>query len=315
MEVHGGAGRVVAGVGAERRADWRAWGAADAGASGAGEGVDGGGDGVWAGSGGEPESEGWWAWPGQEPVEWPELGVEPEGGGVMGIEGGWLTWAGREPGPPNKVYQETNRHEGIVCHSMEGWWAGSYVELMRPERQASWMFSNLRDGRFVQHYPITASPWTSGNREANTRYWSVESEGLAGTPLNEMQVANMLRLVKEWELFTGRKAQRTEPGRTIWNHHEVAQKWSPNAGATACPSGRYDGFYAQLEAGPVIEEGEVTREEYEALKAEIAAARSEIRNLNDALVTGRFPLLQLAYTADLERVRRAVKVLVQEGVM
>ena len=55
---------------------------------------------------------------------------------------GWFDWAERVPGPANKLYADINTGAGIACHSMEGWYAGSLAELMKPERGASWMFSN-----------------------------------------------------------------------------------------------------------------------------------------------------------------------------
>lgn len=173
---------------------------------------------------------------------------ESKGGRRMSVgSDGWLDWTDHDyPGPPNKVYPHANTGLGIVCHSMEGWWAGSVRELLKPERQASWMFSNCQDGRMFQHYPVTASCWASGNRLANTTLWSVESEGMAGTPLNAAQVANMLRLTRDWEAHTGRKATRELAGKSLHEHCEVALWEMPNAGPTACPSHRYDGFFTAL---------------------------------------------------------------------
>ncbi len=168
----------------------------------------------------------------------------------MTIKDGWLSWAERVHGPANKVYAQPNAGEGLALHSAEGWYAGMLGELMKPERQASWMFSNLLDGRFIQHYPITASTWASGNIAANTRLWAVESEGFAGTPLNASQVANMVRLGTEWEEHTGLKLVRN-PDRnigTLWEHGEVWNWSQPNAGPTACPSNRYLPFYEAWEA-------------------------------------------------------------------
>jgi len=38
----------------------------------------------------------------------------------------------------------------------------------------------------------------------------------------------------------------TERGGNLWEHNEVATRWTPNAGPTACPSNRYDGVFAAL---------------------------------------------------------------------
>jgi len=172
---------------------------------------------------------------------------------------GWLSGCLRAPGPLNKMYPQPNAGEGICVHSVEGTYAGALGELMKPERQASWMFTNCLDGRFIQHYPITASTWSSGNVAANTRLWAVESEGFAGTPLNASQVANMLYLASEWEQHSGLDLVRKK---TLHEHGEV-YNWSvPNAGPTACPSNRYLPFYEAL----ANREDEVTKEEFEAFK-------------------------------------------------
>lgn len=175
------------------------------------------------------------------------------------IRDGWLDWAERWPGPADKVYSAPNSCEGIVCHSMEGYGTGGITGRMMstarqpdgsytPMAQASWTFSLMRDGRMYQHYPVTASPWASGNRRANTSLWPVEAEGVRGVPLSPEQASAMLRLAEEFEAYTGRRATR-EPGRrTVWQHNEVWNWSSPNAGPTACPSGRYDQFFELLES-------------------------------------------------------------------
>lgn len=97
---------------------------------------------------------------------------------------------------------------------------------------------------------MTASTWTSGNAKANCSLWAVESEGVAGEPLNDNQVKNMLTLRDEFEAYTGRKLTRGEAntaGRTLWQHNEVWNWTTPNAGPTSCPSGRYQPFFEALE--------------------------------------------------------------------
>ena len=163
---------------------------------------------------------------------------------------GWVEWATRRDGPANKVYSQANRQQGIVLHSVEGWLTGAFGELDKPERQASWHFTLGLDGTLYQHYRLVASCWASGNVEANTRYVAMESEGIAGTPLTEAQVATAKRLLQELGF-----AKR---GVDIWEHREVWDLSEPNAGPTACPSDRYEPLYAALE-------DEVSREEYEAL--------------------------------------------------
>ena len=155
------------------------------------------------------------------------------------ISDGWVDWANVERGPEAKTYSGVNAREGLVLHSMEGWLAGSFAELWKPSRSASWTFSLGLDGRLYQHYPVTASCWASGNNVANTRYNALELEGLYAMPINEAQIATLTRLVNE----LGYTRVELHEHREVWNMAE------PNAGPTACPSERYAPFYAALEQG------------------------------------------------------------------
>lgn len=160
---------------------------------------------------------------------------------------GLLDWADHVPGPGNKVYAEANLGIGIVFHSVEGWYAGAIGELMKPERQASWQFTLKLDGTLVQHYPVTASCWASGNPTANTSFWSMELEGVQPAPINDAQIMTAQALIAEWEGWSGKKATRSEPNKALWLHREVATRWTPNAGPTACPSERYAPLWEVLE--------------------------------------------------------------------
>ena len=179
----------------------------------------------------------------------------------MVISSGLIDWATQYPGPANKVYDYTNSNQGICLHSMEGWYSGSIAELEKPDRQASWMFSLRLDGELVQHYPITACPWASGNFRANTTLWSVELEGIAGTLANEQQVETLIALCEEFSAYTGLPTTRDLGARTLWEHNEVWDWAVPNAGSTSCPSGRYQTLYDALE------EYDMTPEERELLKS------------------------------------------------
>lgn len=169
---------------------------------------------------------------------------------------GFVDWAERRPGPAFKVYNTINIGVGVVWHSMEGWYEGSLRELDNPERQASWQFSLKLDGTLVQHYPITASCWSSGNGLANTHWWSVELEGLFSMPINEEQACTAGYLIEEWEAWSGQVATRQGDLlalafggtlRTMLEHREVDTLATPNAGDTACPSERYAPLWAALE--------------------------------------------------------------------
>ena len=193
----------------------------------------------------------------------------------MSIASGWLHWTERKAGPEHKRYSVDNAGEGIVWHSMEGGYLGSVGELLNPNRQASWMFSLKKDGVMVQHYPIQASCWASGNMEANTRYWSVELEGFADQPINAAQQVTAKRLIAEWERWHGAAAKRRV---SMWEHREVATLSTPNAGPTACPSERYAPLWAALDQ----EDEPMTpaeRAEFDALKQTVSdLANIVVRN-------------------------------------
>ena len=209
----------------------------------------------------------------------------------MTIVNGWLDWCEHLPGPADKVYSAKNAGNGLALHSMEGYgYGGIHGRMNNTDRdpdgrytfyaQASWMFSLMVDGTLIQHYPVTASTWTSGNWLANTTLWGIESEGKAGTPLTAAQVKTVLRLWREYEAHTGKFATREHPIRTLWEHNEVALWAEPNGGPTSCPSHRYDPAYAANAASP-IEEDDMTPEQIEAL----------VNARVDAALAGQFRLL------------------------
>lgn len=211
----------------------------------------------------------------------------------MSIVNGYIDWAKRDPGPPHKVYSQANAAAGIVCHSVVGYTGGSdrLGRVFDPNERMSVMFYLRIDGRLIQYYPVTASTWTSGNRSANTKLWAIELEGGPpgnyGEPINAAQLVAMQNLTLEWERHTGRKATRGGAGirvmfgdnpavlhpadRTVWEHNEVVLWDIVNSGPTACPSHRYDRYFAWL-ATRTGEEIDMTVDEVkDIVKAELAA--------------------------------------------
>ena len=178
---------------------------------------------------------------------------------------GWLDWTTHKPGIFAKTYTQPNTGLlGLALHS----WVGSEAETadgipnrflseekdingnFTPSAAASTMFVLRYSGELIQMYPVTASTWTSGGREANTQTWAVEAEGgyLAAPggysePLRQEQVATMIRLAEEWEEYSGRSCVR---GETMWEHNELSKKFATPP--TACPAHRYDNFYAAWSA-------------------------------------------------------------------
>ena len=133
-------------------------------------------------------------------------------------------------------YPEPHRKRGIVCHSLEGGLAAGLGELDKVTRRASWTFTNPKVGPLLQHFAVGQHTWASGSLQANVLYTSMETEGVAGEPLNENQNANLVRLL-EWL-----HAEQDWPGygrlMELWEHKEAVAQYG--GGATACPSDRYD---------------------------------------------------------------------------
>jgi hypothetical protein len=194
------------------------------------------------------------------------------------IINGWLDWAVRVDGHPAKVYSQPNSGEGIACHSIVGDLPYHSIpsRFLSDEREtgnpgrfsamaaASVMFILYRDGQLTQMYPVTASTWTSGGFDGNTRFWAVEAEGGGpgnyAEPLTPAAESTFLRLVQEWERHTGNHA---EPGVNILEHRQIAAKYG--YAPTACASGRYAGAWARITA-PQQEEEPMTPEERQMLR-------------------------------------------------
>lgn len=127
---------------------------------------------------------------------------------------------------------DTHSHEGVVIHSAEGSLAGAFSVLDGP-RQASWHFFVTKTGEVYQHVDTDQIAWTNGSREANTKFWGVECEGVAGEALTELQFQALVQVVRWlWATYQVGAAVRQE---TLWEHNEMTRYGAP---ATACPSGR-----------------------------------------------------------------------------
>lgn len=178
---------------------------------------------------------------------------------------GYLDWATYRPGIANKVYSEPNSGEWITCHSVVG--EESDFEDGIPNRflstetyydpelgmhrytayaAASSMFVLRKSGELIQMYPVTASTWTSGGRKANTRSWAIEAEGGQAPnysePLTPEAEASFVRLVREWERYSGKRAKAHI---TLVEHKEMAERFGYKP--TACASDRYRFAWAKAE--------------------------------------------------------------------
>ena len=166
----------------------------------------------------------------------------------------------RIDGIADKVYWQGNTGAGgLACHSIVGEEPdtqdgipnrflsteknadGSYTK----NAAASCMFILRKRAKHVQMYPVTASTWTTGGREANTTTWPMEAEGgrigNESEPLTEHQVRGFLAIARAWEARMGRKL---EVGQTVREHRQIAIEFG--YAPTACASGRYANAWAAL---------------------------------------------------------------------
>ncbi len=145
----------------------------------------------------------------------------------------WFPGAERLPGPARKTSGESLPKQGVVLHSMEGSWASSQRVLMAHDG-GSWHFSNLKDGKLYQHYPLQAIAWHA--RGGNTKYIGVEHEGVAGQKLTELQIDTDVTLIR-WlkEVCDWDELSRSRPDGNMVEHQEVGIESNY---VTACPSRR-----------------------------------------------------------------------------
>lgn len=160
---------------------------------------------------------------------------------------GFFDWAIIYPGPQSKSgypgIKDSNA-QGVVYHSAEGSAASLLSLVTNLDRQASWTASNMKDGKFYQHYPVTRIVWTNGSKEANIRFRGVESEGVKGEPLTAAQTENLIRCAEDMRDFFKWPGFRRNI--EAWEHNQMT---AFGAAATACPSGRipWDKIMAGLE--------------------------------------------------------------------
>lgn len=184
------------------------------------------------------------------------------------IRDGFLDWAERRHGLPQKQYEEQNRGDGIACHSVVGNLPDHTIpgRFYDPDDAASVMFILYKDGHVTQMYPVTSSTWTSGSYAANVRYWAIEAEG-GGAPnygekLTKEAEDSFIRIVTEWEEYTGRKAV---PGVNLLQHKDLVRLYG--GGATACASDRYSNAWERVASGERY--GDMTPAEVEAIARRI----------------------------------------------
>lgn len=173
---------------------------------------------------------------------------------------GWFDWAIRMPASLDKTNRDTNKvplfnpARAIFLHSAEGY-KDNLLDLA-VNGPLSWHASNMLDGEFYQHYPLTVQCWHAS--AANPWAIGLEDEGVGdpelGAPepsLSQPQIANAIRAIGElaaWRGWTPRRpVSPTDKTMTLWEHTEVVRVGGTG---TACPSGRipWDAILAGLNA-------------------------------------------------------------------
>lgn len=175
----------------------------------------------------------------------------------MTISAGWVSWAMRVSGPADKVYSQRNSCQGFACHSVVGrerdFEDGIPNRFLDTSRKAngdytdaaaaSVHFVQRESGLLIQMYPIYASTWTSGGRQANTSTISMEAEGGLfpnyGELLTPAAEDSFCRLMRELRPIFGPPL----PGVTLFQHKDLAIKYGTSA--TACASDRYRNAWAR----------------------------------------------------------------------
>lgn len=210
------------------------------------------------------------------------------------IRDGWVDWAVRIDGIPDKVYSKPNSGEWLTCHSIVGQeWeyedgvpnrflsTASYIDEFGRKRYtdyaaASCMFILRKNGVLIQMYPLSASTWTSGGSEANTRSFAIEAEGgLApdyGEPLTPEAEATFIKLY--WELARHQRWNALTPWEHLKQHKDVAREFKTSA--TACASDRYANVWQRLFRYDGLEEDDMTPAEAKGYAAEVFDANFSV---------------------------------------
>lgn len=184
---------------------------------------------------------------------------------------GWCDWAirveGRKP-IGNGFNPGVNPVKGLVFHSAEGW----AQTLLSPSSQWGyysaqypWHFSNLLDGRMVQHYSLNVRCWHG--TAFNDSYGGIEHEGVSPEPgkgplLNEAQIANDRRLIADVSAWKGweprRPAALGDKTASLYEHKETI--WFGGT-STSCPNNRIP--WDKILAG--LQEDDMSQQEIEEL--------------------------------------------------
>lgn len=183
---------------------------------------------------------------------------------------GWLDKAIRMEGRPITVGAGFNAGynpaKGIVFHSAEGW----AQTLLSPTSQWGyysaefpWHFSNLLDGRLVQHYSLNVRCWHGS--AFNDSYVGIEHEGVSpeagkGPLINDAQIANDRLIIAEVSVWKGWAPKRPvysgDKTATLYEHKETV--WFGGT-STSCPNNRipWDRILAPAEEGPDMSQQDI----------------------------------------------------------
>jgi len=158
---------------------------------------------------------------------------------------GWFDWAIRLPrnDGAKRTNDGINPVKGVFMHSAEGY--KTTLLRLATTGPLSWHCSNMMDGEFYQHWPLTARCWHA--TAANDEYVGIENEGrfkdadgvIHEASLNAAQIANGKRALADLSAWKGwpltRPTSPTDKTHTCWEHNEVTRL---GGSGSECPSGR-----------------------------------------------------------------------------
>ena len=159
----------------------------------------------------------------------------------------WFPGAIVRPGPAWKSgYTNYSGRvgKGAVVHSAEGYLSGA-MGVLDSQARKSWGAFLAKDGQVYQHYELQAITWHAGF-DANIALFGIETEGVAGEPLTDGQLATLiafLRWQREQEVWP-----EVSRASTLREHNEFM--------STSCPSGRipWERVIEGLEEWPTVDE-------------------------------------------------------------
>jgi len=159
----------------------------------------------------------------------------------------------------------------VIIHSAEGYRSAMFAVLDGP-REASWHFSDMRNGEVYQHVSTANIAWGAGSFEANDGSIHIELEGVTGQALTSAQYVSTIALLR-W-VFRGYGLGEPSRETNLREHNEFF--------ATSCPSNRvpWTRLIEDLREGDMDmtteELRDIIRQELKPVKDELVIVRGKV---------------------------------------